>query len=81
VPGGCQRRLFGSHAVEQFSASDEHDAGAGQRQHPSAISRIAIEVEAAPLDGAERDGIDHQPRFRAGLDLEKASDFFQHIHR
>jgi hypothetical protein len=34
----------------------------------------------AALYRAERDGIDHQPRFKARLDDEEASDFAQHGH-
>ena len=33
----------------------------------------------AALDRAERDGIDHQPRFEARLDGEQAADLLEHI--
>jgi hypothetical protein len=35
----------------------------------------------AALDGAERNGIDHQPRLEARLDLEQPTDLACHIHR
>jgi hypothetical protein len=35
---------------------------------------------ATAFDRAERDRIDHQPRFEAGLDREKAAEFLNHAH-
>jgi hypothetical protein len=35
---------------------------------------------AGALNGADGDRIGHEPRFRAGLDDEKATDLFQHGH-
>jgi hypothetical protein len=35
---------------------------------------------AAAFDRAQRNGIDHQPRLEARLDLEKPTDFAQHRH-
>jgi len=32
----------------------------------------------AAFDRAERDGVDHQPRLEARLDLEQATDLAQH---
>jgi hypothetical protein len=34
----------------------------------------------AAFDGAESDGVDHQPRLEARLDDIKPSDFAQHRH-
>jgi len=34
----------------------------------------------AAFDRADGDRIGHQPRFRAGLDDEKATEFLQHVH-
>jgi len=34
----------------------------------------------AALNRADGDGIGHQPRFRAGLDDKKATEFLQHGH-
>jgi len=35
----------------------------------------------AALYGAERDGIDHQPRLEARFYLEEPTDLLQHCHR
>jgi hypothetical protein len=35
---------------------------------------------AAAFDRAQGDGIDHQPRLQACLDLEKPTDLAQHRH-
>jgi hypothetical protein len=75
------RRNGRLHAVEQLGPGDEDDAGAGQREQPAAGSWIGIEIMAPAFNRAQRDGIDHQPRFKARLDLEQATDFFQHHHR
>jgi hypothetical protein len=34
----------------------------------------------AAFDRADGDGVNHQPRFKAGLDREQASDASQHCH-
>jgi hypothetical protein len=40
-----------------------------------------MKVDLASLHRAERDCIDHQPRFEARLDDEKPADLFEHpIH-
>jgi hypothetical protein len=35
---------------------------------------------ATTFHGAERNGIDHQPRLEARLDLEEPGDLVQHCH-
>jgi len=75
-----RRRGRGLHRIEQFGAGDEHDARARKSEQPTAKSRILCEVMLAAFDRADGDRIGHQPRFRAGLDDEKATEFLQHVH-
>jgi hypothetical protein len=35
----------------------------------------------APFNGAQRDRIDHDPRFEARLDPEEPADLAEHRHR
>jgi hypothetical protein len=78
-PGGkCRLRLL--HRIEQFGTGQEHDARAGQRQHPAAVSGIGLEIVAAALNRTERDRIDDEPRLEARFDREQAAHFPQHTH-
>jgi len=60
--------------IQQLSPSNEHDAGARDREHPAACPRIGSKIMLAALHRAERDCIDHQPRLEARLDGEKSAD-------
>jgi hypothetical protein len=71
--GGC--RL---HRIQELRSGDEHHAGAGEGQEHSAVPRIEVEIMASPFDGADGDGVSHQPGFRPGLDREQSTDFAQH---
>jgi hypothetical protein len=73
-------RGLGTDGIEQFRSSDEHHTGAGQGQDQAARSRVHFHVVASPFDGADSDGIDDQPRFRACLDRKESPDFVQHRH-
>jgi hypothetical protein len=68
------RRLCRLHRIEQLGAGKEHDAGAGEGEHPAAVARIDLEIVAPALDRAQRDRIDDQPRIEARLDHEKAAN-------
>jgi hypothetical protein len=70
-----------SDGIEKLGPGQENDPGAGRRQQPAAIAWILSEILLAALDRAEGDDIGHHPRFEAGLDLEKPSDFSEHRHR
>jgi len=76
--GNCGCRSL--HRVEQLSAGDEDDPGAGKGEQPAAEPRIDFHIVTAPLDRAERNGVDHQPRFEARLDGEKPADLAEHRH-
>jgi len=67
--------------IQELAASDEYDAGARNREQPAAWSRIGSKIMLAALYGAERDGIDHQPRLEARFYLEEPTDLLQHCHR
>jgi hypothetical protein len=75
---GGNWRLY---AVQQLGSGDKHDAGAGYGEQPAAGSRIRIEIVTPAFNRAERNGINHQPRLEARLDLEQTTDLFQHHHR
>jgi hypothetical protein len=68
-------------AVEQLGAGEEHDAGAGERQQPPAPAGVRLEIVAPTFDRAQRDRIDHKPRFEARLDCEQPADLPEHRHR
>jgi len=40
-----------------------------------------LEIVVAALNRPDCDGIGHQPRFGARLDLEKPTDLFEHRHK
>jgi hypothetical protein len=71
-------RLGLAHRIEQLGPGKEHDPGAGQRQHPATDPRIGRQIMLAALDRADRNCIDYEPRFEAGLDREQATDFAEH---
>jgi hypothetical protein len=75
-----QRRNWSAHRIQELAAGDEDDAGARECEQPSAEAGIGLEIMATAFDRAQRDGIDHQPRLQARLDLEEPSDLFQHRH-
>ncbi|QIL02776.1 hypothetical protein G7078_08260 [Sphingomonas sinipercae] len=77
-PGrGC---VAGADGIQELAAGDEDDARAGNRQQPAAKSRIGLQVMMPALHRADRDGIDHHPRFGARLDREQSTDFLEHRH-
>jgi hypothetical protein len=78
IAPGCECRRGGPDRIEQLPPGDEDDAGAGGGEKPAAPARVALEIEPAAVHGAERDRIDHQPRFPASLDREQPADLFQH---
>jgi hypothetical protein len=75
---GNHRKRPWRHGIEQLAAGDEHDARAGDREQPAREPRIDLEIMAATFDRAERDRVDHQPRFQARLDREQPTDFSKH---
>jgi hypothetical protein len=64
--------------VEQFRAGEDHDAGAGKRQHPAAVSGVGVEIVVTAFDRPERDGVNDRPRLEACLDREQTAHFPQH---
>jgi hypothetical protein len=75
------RRRWRLDRIEQLRAGQEHHAGARDGKHPAAPSGIGIEIMVAALDRSDGDGIGHQPRFGARLDLEKPTDLLEHRHK
>jgi hypothetical protein len=45
--------------IQQLRTGDEDHAGAGEREQVAADARIGLEIQAAALHRAQRDGIDH----------------------
>jgi hypothetical protein len=78
VGSAHKRRLGRANGIEKLTAGQEHDAGAGEREHPSAPTRVGREIMLAALHRADRDRIDHQERLEAGFDREQAADFAEH---
>jgi hypothetical protein len=75
----CRRR-HRPHRIQELRPGDEHDTRAGQSQQDASRSGVRIEIVAGPLDRADGDGVDHQPRLGAGLDREESTDLAQHRH-
>jgi hypothetical protein len=75
-----ERGLRRLHRIEQLPPGNEDDASAGEGEQPAAPARIGFEVEPPAFDGAQRDGIDHQPRLQARLDREQSADLPEHCH-
>jgi hypothetical protein len=65
--------------IEQLGAGQEHDAGAGEGQHQSAIAGVDFQIVATAFDGAEGERVDHQPHLGAGLDREESGES-SHVH-
>ena len=77
---GCYGRSSRADGVQQLRAGDENDARAGERQEHTARTGIKIEIMMGPFNGADGNRVGDQPRFGAGLDREKSTDFAQHRH-
>jgi hypothetical protein len=76
-----RRRRGGPDRVEDLRSGQEHDSGAGGGEHPAGIAGIKLQIVPAAFDCAERDRIDHDPRFEARLYHEQPADFPEHCHR
>jgi hypothetical protein len=81
-PIGSSRegRLRRFHRIQKLAAGDEHHSGAGEGEQPAAPAGVGFEIEPPAFDGAQRDRVDHQPRFEAGLDREQAANLPEHCH-
>jgi hypothetical protein len=74
---GCGR----TRGIQELGPGEEDDAGAGQRKRPPEPAGNGLEVVPSAFDGAEGDGVRHDPRLEARLDHEQPPDFLQHRHR
>lgn len=60
------------HHVDDYTASHENGAGAGQRQQLSAKAWILLHIDDAAFSRAEGERVYDQKSLKLGLDREKA---------
>jgi hypothetical protein len=76
----CRAGRDGADAVEQFGASDERHAQAGNRKQPAAIAGILLKIVGAPLDRSDGDRIGDKIGLEARLDDKQSADLAKLRH-
>jgi len=69
------------HAVQQFRTGNERQAQASNCQDNAAVSRIALHVVDAALNGTDGNRISDEKGLETGLDDKQSADLAQFGHR